>query len=313
MPNYEKEGSKEEKMALSTWDKKAQATFAKIMGVVPEPMQDAMKPQLISMVENKAAGSPVTVEVIERMVREDLPEPQRSVIMGVLGLSDGAPQPQAAEAAPPLTWEGESETMVEKIMEVIPEMLRGAVKPKLLDFISKQAGPSGTVTETLVAEAIQQMNPPEPYMSQIMKVLAAGSGLDLSKLDDILARYQRRQEELVAIFHEVQQEYGYLPKAAIGKVSEYLTVPTSTAYRVATSCQAFSLVPKNNHVVKVCNGMSCHLHQADHLYSALEQTSPGRFTLEKVRCIGCCGKEAMVMVDEECGDSTWAKEKISTF
>lgn len=300
-------------MALSNWDKKAQATFAKIMEVVPEPMQDAMKPQLISMVENKAAGSPVTTDVIERLVREDLPEPQKSVIMGALGLSAETPQPQADEETPQLTWEGDSEGMVEKIMDVIPEMLRGAVKPKLLDFISKQAGPSGTVTEALVSEAIQKMNPPEPYMSQIMKVLAAGSGLDLSKLDDILAQYQGKQEELVNIFHDVQQEYGHLPKAAIGKVSEYLTIPTTTAYRVATSYQAFSLEPKKKHVVKVCNGTACHLNESDTLHKELEKTSPGRFTLEKVRCIGCCGEESMVMVDEECGNSTWAQDKISKF
>ena len=300
-------------MALSNWDKKAQAAFAKIMEVVPEPMQEAMKPQLISMVEGKAAGSPVTVDVIERMVREDLPEPQKSVIMGVLGLSDGAPKPQADEESPQLTWEGESEAMVEKILEVIPEMLRGAVKPKLLDFISKKAGPGGTVNEGIVAEAIQQMNPPEPYMSQIMKVLAAGSGLDLSKLDDILARYQGKQEELVNIFHDVQLEYGHLPRAAIDKVSDYLTIPTSTAYRVATSYQAFTLEPKKNHSVKVCNGIACHLNHSDTLYQALAERSGERFTLETVRCIGCCGKESMVMVDGECGDSTWAKEKISKF
>ena len=300
-------------MALSNWDKKAQATFAKIMEVVPEPMQDAMKPQLISMVENKAAGSPVTTDVIERLVREDLPEPQRSVIMGALGLSSDAPEPQADEESPQLTWEGDSEGMVDKIMDVIPEMLRGAVKPKLLDFISKKAGASGTVTEALVSEAIQQMNPPEPYMSQIMKVLAAGSGLDLSKLDDILAQYQGNQEELVNIFHDVQQEYGHLPKAAIGKVSEFLAIPTATAYRVATSYQSFSLEPKKKHSVKVCNGMACHLNHSDQLYEALAKRSGERFTLEKVRCIGCCGKESMVMVDEECGDSTWAQDKISKF
>ena len=121
-------------MALANWDKKAQATFAKIMTVVPEPMQDAMKPQLIAMVENKASGAPVTTEVIEKLVREDLPEPQRTVIMGALGLSDETAKPQAAEPTTQLTWEGDSENMVEKIMEVIPEMLRGAVRPKLIRF-----------------------------------------------------------------------------------------------------------------------------------------------------------------------------------
>ena len=299
-------------MALSNWDKKAQETFDKIMEVVPEPMREVMKPQLITMVENKAAGSSVTVEVVEKLVREDLPEPQRSVIMGALGLSVAAPEAKAPEPAQ-LTWEGESEKMVEKILGVIPEMLRGAVEPNLLDFIKSKAGPSGIVTESLVVDAIQEIKPPEPFLGQIMKILAIGAGIDLSKVDDIISKYQKRQEELVPVFHELQKEYGHLPKGALYKVSEYLNVPLSRAYRVATSYQAFSLEPKEKHVVKVCDGIACHLNHSDKLYEELKELSDGRFTPEKVRCLGCCGLAPIVMVDDECGDSNWARGKIAKF
>jgi len=299
-------------MALSNWDKKAQETFDKIMEVVPEPMREVMKPQLITMVENKAAGSSVTVEVVEKLVREDLPEPQRSVIMGALGLSVAAPEAKAPEPAQ-LTWEGESEKMVEKILGVIPEMLRGAVEPNLLDFIKSKAGPSGIVTESLVVDAIQEIKPPEPFLGQIMKILAIGAGIDLSKVDDIISKYQKRQEELVPVFHELQKEYGYLPKGALYKVSEYLNIPLSRAYRVATSYQAFSLEPKERHVVKVCDGIACHIKHSDKLYEELKGISDARFTVEKVRCVGCCGLAPIVMVDDECGDSNWTREKIAEF
>ncbi|MBW1855405.1 MAG: hypothetical protein JRJ00_12135, partial [Deltaproteobacteria bacterium] len=121
-------------MALSNWDEKAQATFEKIVDVIPESMREAVQPQLITMIEKKAAGSKVTVEVIEKMVREDLPEPQKSMMMGALGLSEATPEAKTADPVQ-LNWEGDSEKLVDKIMEVIPEMLRGAVKPKFLDFI----------------------------------------------------------------------------------------------------------------------------------------------------------------------------------
>lgn len=303
-------------MALSNWDKKAQATFDKIMEAVPEPMREAVKTQLITMIENKAAGSPVTEEAIEKMVREDLPEPQKSMIMGALGLSEAAPKSAAkAKAAVPgqLTWEGNSEKLVGRILEIIPEMLREAVKPKLLDFIKTKAGPSGVVTESLVFDAIQEMKPPEPYMSQIMKVLASSAVIGLSKVDDILSKHQKRQERLVPVLHELQKEYGYLPKEAIDKASDYLNVPLSRVYRVATSYQAFSLEPKKKHLVKVCNGIACHLKHSDKLYEELKGISDGRFSLEKVRCLGCCGLSSMVMVDGECGDSEWAKGKVAKF
>jgi len=300
-------------MALSNWDKKAHATFDKIMEVVPEPMREAMKPQLITMVENKAAGSPVTIEVIEKLVREDLPEPQRSVIMGALGLSDAVPGATKAPEPDQLSWEGESEKMVEEILGVIPEILRGSIRPNLLDFIKTKAGPRGVVTESLVVDAIQEIKPPEPYKSQIMKVLAVGTGADLSRVDDILSKYQKRQEELVPVFHELQKEYGHLSKGALYKVSEYLNVPLSRTYRVATSYQAFSLDPKKKHIVKVCDGIACHLNHSDKLYEELKGISDARFTVEKVRCLGCCGLAPIAMVDDECGDSNWAREKIAKF
>ncbi|MBW2220965.1 MAG: hypothetical protein JRF22_00375, partial [Deltaproteobacteria bacterium] len=55
-------------MALSSWDEKAQAAFEKIVDAIPESMREAVQPQLITMIEKKAAGSRVTVEVIEKMV-----------------------------------------------------------------------------------------------------------------------------------------------------------------------------------------------------------------------------------------------------
>ena len=57
-------------MALSNWDKKAQAAFAKIMEVVPEPMQEAMKPQLISMVE----GTESVKDAFKNMARAIIKE-----------------------------------------------------------------------------------------------------------------------------------------------------------------------------------------------------------------------------------------------
>lgn len=298
-------------MALSNWDKKAQATFAKIMEVVPEPMREAMKPQLIAMIEGKAKGAPVTDAVIEKLVREDLPEPQKSVIMGALGLSSDAPPPAQEAAAAQLCWEGESEQMVEKIMSVIPEMLRGAVRPKLLDFIARKAGPGGSVTENMVFEAVKEMKPPEPFMSQIMNLLAAGSGIDLSKADAILSRYTEKPEALLSLLHEVQREFNHLPKPVLGKASELLAIPLSTIYRIATSYPAFSLEPKKKHLVKVCDGFACHLHNSNQTYDELSKKAGVSFTLEKVRCLGCCGHEPMVAIDGECGNGGWAREKIT--
>jgi len=143
-------------------------------------------------------------------------------------------------------------------MSVIPEMLRGAVRPKLLDFIAGKAGPGGSVTENMVVEAVKEMKPPEPFMSQIMNLLAAGSGVDVSKADAILSRYKGSRKPCSPSSTRCSGNSATFQGGA-RKVSEQLSIPLSAVYRVATSYPAFSLEPKKQHVVKVCDGFACHL------------------------------------------------------
>ena len=73
-------------MADIKWLPDGQKTFDKLMAAVPAEMRDTMKPKLIQMLAGKAAGQPVSKEIVEKWVSEDLPEPQRSALMAALGL-----------------------------------------------------------------------------------------------------------------------------------------------------------------------------------------------------------------------------------
>ena len=68
------------------WAPDGKSMFGKLMNAVPEAMRDMVKPQLLQLLGAKAAGKPVTSEIITRMVQEDLPEPQRGIIMQALGI-----------------------------------------------------------------------------------------------------------------------------------------------------------------------------------------------------------------------------------
>ena len=76
---------------------------------------------------------------------------------------------------------------------------------------------------------------------------------------------------------------------------------------VATFYKAFSLIPRGEHLVRVCKGTACHVRGANLVVEELEKKlniKPGettkdmRFTLEVVNCVGACALAPVVVVDE---------------
>ena len=124
----------------------------------------------------------------------------------------------------------------------------------------------------------------------------------------IIEHYGKRDRSLIAMLQDIQKEKGYLPKEALKIVAEEVDVPLSRLYSLATFYKAFSLVPRGRHIVHVCTGTACHVRGAMKLIDKLEQTleiknsettQDNRFTLEEVRCVGCCGLAPVVVIDEE--------------
>ena len=128
------------------------------------------------------------------------------------------------------------------------------------------------------------------------------------KVDSILDNHQRDQSMLVAILQDIQSEYNYLPREALEKVSEGLSVPLSRAFSVATFFKALSLEPRGRHLINVCLGTACHVRGALRVLETMErelaidsgETTPDlRFTLETVNCVGACALGPVVIVDGE--------------
>jgi NADH:ubiquinone oxidoreductase subunit E len=76
---------------------------------------------------------------------------------------------------------------------------------------------------------------------------------------------------------------------------------------VASFYNAFSLVPRGKHIINVCLGTGCFVKGSTRLLDRLERklgikhgetTADMQFTLEVVRCIGCCALAPAVRVGE---------------
>jgi NADH:ubiquinone oxidoreductase subunit E len=102
---------------------------------------------------------------------------------------------------------------------------------------------------------------------------------------------------LISVLEEVQTRYHYLPREAMILVSEWLGMPLSQVYSVATFYHAFSLVPRGKHKICVCTGTACHVRGAVQVLDRLKDDEyEGQMTTKKVDKLL---KRAMRQVGEE--------------
>jgi NADH-quinone oxidoreductase E subunit len=116
------------------------------------------------------------------------------------------------------------------------------------------------------------------------------------------------RDALIPILQEVQAQEGYLSKEAVVKIAEYLDLPASKIYGVATFYNQFRFQPQGKYHIQVCRGTACHvkgsLPIAERLQRELtikpdETTRDGLFSLEVVACIGACGLAPVISVNGE--------------
>ncbi len=134
-------------------------------------------------------------------------------------------------------------------------------------------------------------------------------GTDLAAIDRIIDAHREGNGKgtLIAILSDIQQNSSYLPREALERVANRLEVPFSQVFGVATFYKKFSMTPRGKHSLKVCLGTACHVKGAGLLLDRLKRdlgveeggtTADGQFTLETVRCVGCCSIAPVVMVNE---------------
>jgi NADH:ubiquinone oxidoreductase subunit E len=135
---------------------------------------------------------------------------------------------------------------------------------------------------------------------------------DQEKVETILHQYQHKKAPLMSVLQGVNAEFNYLPEDSLHYVSDQLGIPLAHILRVATFYTLFSLKPRGKTIISVCQGTSCFVRGAERIMERFQDTlgieagdvTPDRqFSLESVRCIGCCALAPVVKI----GDGVHAK------
>jgi NADH-quinone oxidoreductase subunit E len=128
------------------------------------------------------------------------------------------------------------------------------------------------------------------------------------ELKAFIESWKSKPGNLIMVLHKVQQTYGYIPREIAIEISSLLDVPLAKIYGVVTFYNFFKLQKAGKYIVQVCLGTACYLRGGDDLIKEFEKqlgvgvnatTPDGLFSVEAVRCLGCCGLAPVVVVNGE--------------
>ena len=128
------------------------------------------------------------------------------------------------------------------------------------------------------------------------------------QLDEIIAKWKDEQGGLIPIMQGAQKIIGCLDEEVQTYIADALHIPVSKIYGVATFYSLFTLEAKGKHTINMCLGTACYVRGAQGVFDELckelkveagHTTEDGLFTLDAMRCIGCCGLAPAMMIDDD--------------
>jgi formate dehydrogenase subunit gamma len=111
---------------------------------------------------------------------------------------------------------------------------------------------------------------------------------------------------LLPILHALQDEFGYVDKAAVPVVASALNLSHAEVHGVITFYHDFRDTPPGRHVLKLCRAEACQSMDCDRTIKHVEQhlgiqlgqtTEDGSFTVEPIYCLGLCALSPAAMLD----------------
>jgi NADH-quinone oxidoreductase subunit E len=132
--------------------------------------------------------------------------------------------------------------------------------------------------------------------------------LSQETLFGLLQKYPPERRHALAVFQDIQQACGYLPKEHLIEAARYLQTPLSQAYAMVTFYRSFSLVPRGKYVIKICDGTTCHVKNTKGMMDTITRIlgidsggtyTDNLFTIETVSCLGACALSPVMQINGE--------------
>ncbi len=133
--------------------------------------------------------------------------------------------------------------------------------------------------------------------------------IEFSKeLTDFIDAWKDKPGSLIMLLHKIQEQYTYIPREAAEKLAVLTGLPLAKIYGVITFYHLFKTTRPGKNRIAICLGTACYLRGAQDLIDETEEilnisgdevTADGQFSIDAVRCLGCCGLAPVLMVGNE--------------
>lgn len=129
---------------------------------------------------------------------------------------------------------------------------------------------------------------------------------DLTAINIILKDNGEDPDQVVKVLQDIQKVLGYVPLAGQRIVAQKLKIPVSRIHGIVSFYNFFRTAPPGRHSINLCMGTACYVRGAKSILDEIRveygvepegTTADGKFSLEVLRCLGCCAIGPVISVD----------------
>jgi len=135
------------------------------------------------------------------------------------------------------------------------------------------------------------------------------SQVEFSKeLIAFISEWKQKPGSLIMMLHRIQEDFDYIPREAAERLARETGMPLAKIYGVMTFYHYFKTSKPGKHKIAICLGTACYLRGSQDLVDETrailnlkedEPTDDGLFSIDEVRCLGCCGLAPVLMIGNE--------------
>ncbi|MDR1429043.1 MAG: NAD(P)H-dependent oxidoreductase subunit E [Spirochaetaceae bacterium] len=132
------------------------------------------------------------------------------------------------------------------------------------------------------------------------------------ELSAFIEEWKVKPGSLIMMLHKIQETFGFISRNAAENLALLSGIPLARIYGVITFYHFFKTTKPGKHRISVCLGTACYLRGGQDMIEevktllGLEEggvSDDGLFSLDPVRCVGCCGLAPVMTV----GTDTYGK------
>jgi len=128
------------------------------------------------------------------------------------------------------------------------------------------------------------------------------------RVENIARRLAELPGAMLPVLHEVQAEFGYIPKHSVPVIAEVLRLSRAEVHGVISFYHDFHTEPEGKTAIHVCRAEACQAMGSRDLETHVKDrlgvdfggtTEDGRYTLKEVYCLGNCACSPSIRIDNE--------------